>query len=112
MMGHIRLVYRTTFVIIVAVSGIVLTPLVQNGFMYRRGHSLRITSIWHGLLARALGIRITQHRLRHTMATELAAKKDIRTLQHLLGHTNVSTTMQYVHPDMDRMRSLLEDISL
>lgn len=65
-----------------------------------------------GRLSKAMGIRITPHRLRHTMATELAAKKDISTLQHLLGHTNVSTTMQYVHPDMDRMRSLLEDISL
>jgi integrase len=59
-------------------------------------------------LSRATNIRITPHRLRHTMATELAAAKDIRTLQALLGHTNISTTMQYVHPDMDRMRNLLD----
>lgn len=30
-------------------------------------------------LSKALGVRITPHRLRHTMATELAARKDIRT---------------------------------
>ncbi len=62
-------------------------------------------------LSKATNIRISPHRLRHTMATELAASKDIRTLQELLGHTNISTTMQYVHPDMDRMRSLLEAFS-
>jgi integrase len=63
-------------------------------------------------LSKALRIRITPHRLRHTMATELAAQKDIRTLQQLLGHTDIHTTMQYVHPDIDRLRTLLEGISL
>jgi len=63
-------------------------------------------------LSKATNIRITPHRLRHTMATELAASKDIRTLQQLLGHTNIHTTMQYVHPDMDRMRGLLDEILL
>lgn len=62
-------------------------------------------------LSKATNIRISPHRLRHTMATELAASKDIRTLQELLGHTNISTTMQYIHPDMNRMRSLLEAFS-
>lgn len=62
-------------------------------------------------LSKATKIRITPHRLRHTMATELAASKDIRTLQALLGHTSINTTMQYVHPDMDRMRSLLDVFS-
>ncbi|MCG6867503.1 MAG: DNA-binding domain-containing protein [Gammaproteobacteria bacterium] len=62
-------------------------------------------------LSKATNIRISPHRLRHTMVTELAASKDIRTLQELLGHTNISTTMQYVHPDMDRMRNLLETFS-
>ena len=63
-------------------------------------------------LSKATKISITPHRLRHTMATELASSKDIRTLQQLLGHTNIHTTMQYVHPDMDRMRGLLKAISL
>jgi site-specific recombinase XerC len=44
------------------------------------------------------------------MATLLAAQGDIRTLQELLGHTNISTTMGYVHPDVDRMRSLVSHL--
>ncbi len=58
-------------------------------------------------LSEALGERVTPHRLRHTMATLLAAHGDIKTLQDLLGHTNLSTTMGYVHPDVERMRSLV-----
>ena len=62
-------------------------------------------------LSTSLQIRISPHRLRHTIATE-AAPKDIRALQELLGHTSVLTTMQYIHPDIDRMRSLLKEITL
>lgn len=55
----------------------------------------------------ALEEPFTSHRLRHTMATLLAVHGDIRTLQEILGHTNLSTTMGYVHPDVERMRSLV-----
>jgi site-specific recombinase XerD len=42
------------------------------------------------------------------MATQLAIHGDIRTLQEILGHSNLSTTMGYVHPDMGRMRTLID----
>ena len=58
-------------------------------------------------LSTEVGTKITPHRMRHTMATLLAAHGDIRTLQELLGHTNISTTMGYVHPDAERMRTLV-----
>lgn len=59
-------------------------------------------------LSEVLGSPLSPHRIRHTIATLLAQHGDIRTLQELLGHTNLSTTMVYVHPDLDRMRKLTD----
>ena len=42
--------------------------------------------------------RVTSHTFRHSFATELRqASVDIRTIQTLLGHEDVSTTMIYTH---------------
>lgn len=52
----------------------------------------------------------TFHALRHTFATRCVENEfDVKSLSEILGHSNVSITMQrYVHPSMERKREQME----
>ena len=54
--------------------------------------------------------KYTPHKLRHTAATLMYkyGNVDIRSLQNILGHTNISTTQIYTHVDDDTLRDAVK----
>ena len=61
--------------------------------------------------ARLAGLskKVTPHTLRHTYATDLLSHgADLRSVQELLGHKNVSTTQVYTHVTNKRLRDIHE----
>ncbi len=53
---------------------------------------------------------VNPHMLRHTFASKLMRVTDMRTVQELLGHSNMSTTQIYCHPNEDDKRTAIENI--
>jgi integrase len=66
-------------------------------------------------LSKLSGERISVHRLRHTMATLVAQSgetPDLKSLQYILGHTDIRTTMGYVEPKKEHLARVLDQLSL
>lgn len=82
-------------------------PTAQGG---KQTHLLRRLQ----RLAKRAGIQhATLHKFRHTYATRLLEKgSDIVTVQHLLGHSDLDTTRQYLNPDDALKREAANRLSL
>jgi integrase/recombinase XerD len=94
-----------------------IRPTVDRGkskgvlFLNARGTPLSRVGAW-GIIkanARRAGLtkRVTPHTLRHTFATHLLeGGADLRAVQEMLGHADLSTTQLYTHVDRDYLRTV------
>lgn len=80
-------------------------------FVSRSGKRLRREAIWELVKKYALradiDVDISPHTMRHSFATHLlAGGADLRQVQELLGHANISTTQIYTHVDQSRLKKI------
>ncbi|WCE10871.1 MULTISPECIES: site-specific integrase [Pseudomonas] len=62
-------------------------------------------------LTAMVGTRMTPHRFRHTLASDLMrqADRNIHVAKALLNHSSIATTMEYIETDPHQMRHVLEE---
>jgi integrase/recombinase XerD len=78
-------------------------------FIARGAHGLTRQRIWQMVRAAsaASGRKASPHMLRHSCATHMVENgADLRTVQTILGHADISTTQVYTHLALDRLRTV------
>jgi len=95
-------------------SGEVSIATTKNSpllFIARGERKLTRQRIWQmvGAASAASGRHASPHMLRHSCATHMVENgADLRTIQTILGHADISTTQVYTHLALDRLRTVYQ----
>ena len=80
-------------------------------FLGRRGHKLTRQRVWQIVreASTLIGRNASPHMLRHSCATHMVENgADLRTVQTILGHADISTTQIYTHLALDRLKTVYQ----
>jgi integrase/recombinase XerD len=80
-------------------------------FIAHGGRKLTRQRVWQmvGAASAASGRHASPHMLRHSCATHMVENgADLRTVQTILGHSDISTTQVYTHLALDRVRTVYQ----
>ena len=80
-------------------------------FIARGGRKLTRQRVWQmvGAASAGSGRHASPHMLRHSCATHMVENgADLRTVQTILGHADISTTQIYTHLALDRLRTVYQ----
>jgi len=80
-------------------------------FLARGAHRLTRQRVWQMVKAASLGSgrRASPHMLRHSCASHMVENgADLRTVQTILGHSDISTTQVYTHLALDRLKTVYQ----
>lgn len=94
---------------------IVLKSGVDSAFYntgtYRPLTTRQVERIIRSAAMKSLGRPVNPHVLRHTFATRLMRKTNSRVVQELLGHSSMTSTQIYTHPNEDDKKKAIDDLS-
>ena len=82
-------------------------------FVRKGGGRLTRQRVWQMIKdASASGRRASPHMLRHSCATHMVENgADLRTVQTILGHADISTSQIYTHVALDRLKTVYQEVS-
>lgn len=89
----------------------IVTPIRNSPLLFiaRGGRKLTRQRVWQMVRAASAvsGRAASPHMLRHSCATHMVENgADLRTVQTILGHADISTTQVYTHLALDRLRTV------